>query len=120
MYIVVGWLSIYVFDEHRCLMLPEERTDPSLLVEDLKAGSATPGPRLQRLAKASGQPETEVAMLVMQARAPTRRSELLYDAQPRTVLVVHVSSCTRRAEDLPLPTLRPRPYLTRPGARDAV
>ena len=48
------------------VMLPEERKDPSLLVEDLKEGSATPGPRLQRLAKASGQPETEVAMLVMQ------------------------------------------------------
>merc|ERR1719149_140305 len=58
------------------VMLPEEVEDPSLLVEDLKAGAATPGPRLQRLAKASMLPETEVAMFVMQfeaMRESTRR-----------------------------------------------
>ena len=59
------------------VMLPEERKDPSLLVEDLKEGSATPGPRLQRLAKASGQPETEVAMLVMQVPRPLSSARAL-------------------------------------------
>ena len=36
------------------VMLEEERADPQLLMEDLKAGGATPGPRIQRLATASG------------------------------------------------------------------
>jgi len=58
------------------VMLDEERDDPQLLVEDLKAGAATPGPRIQRLATASAQPETEVAMFLMQfeaMRESTRR-----------------------------------------------
>lgn len=58
------------------VMLEEERKDPSLLVDDLKEGSSKPGPRLQRLAKASDLPETEVALFVMQfeaMRESTRR-----------------------------------------------
>lgn len=58
------------------VMLDEERDDPSLLVEDLSEAGSTPGPRLQRLAKASGLPETEVALFVMQfeaMRESTRR-----------------------------------------------
>jgi len=51
------------------VMLEEERLSPQLLVEDVKAGGAVPGPRLQRLAKASGQPESEVALFVMQFEA---------------------------------------------------
>ena len=43
------------------VMLEEELEDPELLIEDLKAGGSTPGPRLQRLAKASGEAETEVS-----------------------------------------------------------
>merc|ERR1719183_2295064 len=58
------------------VMLPEEVEDPALLVDDVKSGGATPGPRLQRLAKASNLPETEVALFVMQfeaMRESTRR-----------------------------------------------
>jgi len=51
------------------VMLEEERSDPELLIEDVKAGGSVPGPRLQRLAKASGQPESEVALFVMQFEA---------------------------------------------------
>ena len=51
------------------VMLPEERTDPSLLVDDIKAGASTPGPRLQRLARAADLPETEIALFVMQFEA---------------------------------------------------
>lgn len=58
------------------VMLPEERADPNLLIEAVKEGGREPGPRLQRLAQASGQPETEVALFVMQfeaMRESTRR-----------------------------------------------
>uniref|UniRef100_A0A6S9R8G3 Uncharacterized protein n=1 Tax=Chrysotila carterae TaxID=13221 RepID=A0A6S9R8G3_CHRCT len=69
----VGWpTSPQIVD----VMLDEEKADPVLLIEDLKAGGATPGPRIQRLAKASGQPETEVALFLMQfegMRESTRR-----------------------------------------------
>jgi len=51
------------------VMLPEERAAPDLLVEDVKSGSSTPGPRIQRLAKASQEPESEVALFVMQFEA---------------------------------------------------
>uniref|UniRef100_A0A7S4B2W5 Signal recognition particle SRP54 subunit M-domain domain-containing protein n=1 Tax=Chrysotila carterae TaxID=13221 RepID=A0A7S4B2W5_CHRCT len=67
------------FEKHKKIvdvMLDEEKADPVLLIEDLKAGGATPGPRIQRLAKASGQPETEVALFLMQfegMRESTRR-----------------------------------------------
>merc|ERR1719149_134223 len=67
------------FAKHEAIvevMLPEERASPDLLVDAVKEGGATPGPRLQRLAQASGQPETEVALFVMQfeaMRESTRR-----------------------------------------------
>jgi len=51
------------------VMLPEERMEPQLLVDDLVEGSAKPGPRTQRLAKAADLPETEVALFVMQFEA---------------------------------------------------
>ena len=51
------------------VMLDEERADPSLLVEDLKAGASNPGPRLQRLATASQVSEQDVALFVMQFEA---------------------------------------------------
>ncbi len=56
--------------------MEEEREEPALLIEDLKAGGSTPGPRIQRLAKASGLPETEVGLFLMQfeaMRESTRR-----------------------------------------------
>lgn len=58
------------------VMLDDEKEDPALLIEDLKAGAATPGPRIQRLASASGQDATEVALFLMQfeaMRESTRR-----------------------------------------------
>uniref|UniRef100_A0A7S0P5R3 Signal recognition particle SRP54 subunit M-domain domain-containing protein n=1 Tax=Calcidiscus leptoporus TaxID=127549 RepID=A0A7S0P5R3_9EUKA len=58
------------------VMLDEEREQPQMLIDDLKAGGSKPGPRMQRLAVASGQPETEVALFVMQfeaMRESTRR-----------------------------------------------
>jgi hypothetical protein len=48
------------------VMLPAEKADPSILIEDLKQGGSTPGPRIQRIAAASNQPETEVALFLMQ------------------------------------------------------
>jgi hypothetical protein len=61
------------------VMLPDEKADPSLLIEDLKKGGSRPGPRIQRIAAASNQPETEVALFLMQfevrgsSPAPTRQ-----------------------------------------------
>jgi len=57
-------------------MLEEELDDPELLMEDLKTGGSTPGPRMQRLAQASGEKETEVGLFLMQfeaMRESTRR-----------------------------------------------
>ena len=67
------------FEKHSKIcevMLDDELDNPSLLIEDLKAGGSTPGPRIQRLAVASGQPETEVGLFLMQfeaMRESTRR-----------------------------------------------
>ena len=67
------------FERHEAIvevMLEDERADPQILIEDLKSGGATPGPRIQRLAKASNQPETEVGLFLMQfeaMRESTRR-----------------------------------------------
>ena len=36
--------------------------DPELLLEDLKSGGSTPGPRMQRIATASGETEAEVGL----------------------------------------------------------
>merc|ERR1719331_3070058 len=58
------------------VMLEDEKEDPSMLLDDLKAGGATPGPRIQRLAVASNLPETEVGLFLMQfegMRESTRR-----------------------------------------------
>ena len=58
------------------VMLEDERANPEMLIEDLKSGGARPGPRIQRLAVASGQPETEVGLFLMQfeaMRESTRR-----------------------------------------------
>merc|ERR1719163_842604 len=67
------------FEKHTKIvegMLDDERDDPELLMEDLKTGAATPGPRIQRLAQASNVPATEVGLFLMQfeaMRESTRR-----------------------------------------------
>tara|TARA_B110001469_G_C9533791_1_gene265276 strand:+ start:62 stop:673 length:612 start_codon:yes stop_codon:yes gene_type:complete len=48
------------------VMMEDEKDDPELLMEDLKAGGSTPGPRMQRLATASGETEQEVGLFLMQ------------------------------------------------------
>merc|ERR1719183_2391717 len=58
------------------VMLDDELDDAELLIEDLKSGGSTPGPRMQRLAKASGEAESEVGLFLMQfeaMRESTRR-----------------------------------------------
>ena len=58
------------------VMLDDEMDAPELLIDDLKAGGSTPGPRIQRLAIASNLPETEVGLFLMQfeaMRESTRR-----------------------------------------------
>jgi len=58
------------------IMLEDERLDPQLLIDDLKAGGSTPGPRIQRLASGSGQTEADVGLFIMQfeaMRESTRR-----------------------------------------------
>lgn len=58
------------------VMLEDELNDPEILMEDLKAGASVAGPRIQRLAKATSLPETEVALFLMQfegMRETTRR-----------------------------------------------
>jgi len=58
------------------VMMEDEKDDPELLLEDLKAGGSTPGPRMQRLATASGESEQEVGLFLMQfeaMRESTRR-----------------------------------------------
>lgn len=60
------------FERHESIvevMLDDELNDPSLLIEDIKTGGATPGPRIQRLATASNQEESEVALFLMQFEA---------------------------------------------------
>lgn len=57
------------------VMMDDEKDNPELLIEDLKAGGSTPGPRMQRLAKASGESEQEVGLFLMQfeVRPPSPR-----------------------------------------------
>ena len=58
------------------VMMDEEKDDPELLLEDLKSGGSTPGPRMQRIATASGETEAEVGLFLMQfeaMRESTRR-----------------------------------------------
>merc|ERR1719231_1143866 len=57
-------------------MLDDEKSNPELLMEDLKQGASQPGPRIQRLASASALPATEVGLFLMQfeaMRESTRR-----------------------------------------------
>lgn len=67
------------FEKHAKIvevMLDDEKADPEMLMEDLKTGAATPGPRIQRLAQASALPATEVGLFLMQfeaMRESTRR-----------------------------------------------
>ena len=46
--------------------MEDEKDDPELLMEDLKSGGSKPGPRMQRLATASGETEQEVGLFLMQ------------------------------------------------------
>ena len=57
------------------VMMDDEKDNPELLIEDLKAGGSTPGPRMQRLATASGESEQEVGLFLMQfeVRLPSPR-----------------------------------------------
>ena len=50
-------------------MLADERAEPAMLIEDLKAGGENPGPRIQRLSTASGEAVAEVALFLMQFEA---------------------------------------------------
>ena len=63
------------------VMLDEEREQPELLLDEVKSGNATPGPRLQRLATASMLPETEVAMFVMQFEAMRESTRRIADGE---------------------------------------
>ena len=65
------------------VMLEDERANPEMLIEDLKSGGARPGPRIQRLAVASGQPETEVGLFVLAAT---------YAIQANTVIAGQIGS----------------------------
>jgi len=72
------------FEKHEKIvevMLEDERADPSMLIEDLKSGGATPGPRIQRLAVSSGEPETEVAMFLMQFEAMRESTRRIADGE---------------------------------------
>ena len=57
------------------VMMEDEKDDPELLMEDLKSGGSKPGPRMQRLATASGETEQEVGLFLMQfeVRLPSPR-----------------------------------------------
>lgn len=72
------------FEKHTKIvevMLEDEQSDPSLLIEDLKAGGATPGPRIQRLAVASNLPETEVGLFLMQFEAMRESTRRIADGE---------------------------------------
>ena len=72
------------FEKHSAIcevMLDEELDDPDLLLEDLKTGGSTPGPRIQRLSKASGQPETEVGLFLMQFEATRESTRRIADGE---------------------------------------
>jgi len=72
------------FEKHEKIvevMLDDEKKDPSLLMEDLKEGAATPGPRIQRLAIASGQPATEVGLFLMQFEAMRESTRRIADGE---------------------------------------
>jgi len=63
------------------VMLEEELDEPELLLEDLKEGGREPGPRLQRLAKASGETEAEVGLFLMQFEAMRESTRRIADGE---------------------------------------
>jgi len=63
------------------VMLEDELDDAELLIEDLKSGGSTPGPRMQRLAKASGESETEVGLFLMQFEAMRESTRRIADGE---------------------------------------
>jgi len=72
------------FEKHTKIvevMLEDEQSNPSLLIEDLKAGGATPGPRIQRLAVASNVRETEVGLFLMQFEAMRESTRRIADGE---------------------------------------
>ena len=72
------------FERHQKIvevMLDDERADPQLLIEDIKQGGSTPGPRIQRLAIASNQPENEVALFLMQFEAMRESTRRIADGE---------------------------------------
>jgi signal recognition particle GTPase len=77
------------FERHESIvdvMLDEERSDPQLLLEDMKGGGSKPGPRIQRLATASNQPETEVGLFLMQFEAMRESTKRISEGEdPDTV-----------------------------------
>lgn len=63
------------------VMMEDEKDDPELLMEDLKAGGSTPGPRMQRLATASGETEQEVGLFLMQFEAMRESTRRIADGE---------------------------------------
>ena len=74
-------------------MMDDEKDNPELLIEDLKAGGSTPGPRMQRLATASGESEQEVGLFLMQfeVRLPSPRPFPWLDLAPTLEYTRHRS-----------------------------
>jgi hypothetical protein len=89
MYVVVGWLSIYVFDEHRCLMLPEERTAAALSAAAL---ACTISNNLVRMALTG--PPLELRFAVTSIQAISLASKLVMVAEIAVPVVVDpVTGC---------------------------
>jgi len=63
------------------VMMEDELNDPQLLMEDLKAGGARPGPRIQRLAEGSGLAETDVGLFLMQFEAMRESTRRIADGE---------------------------------------
>lgn len=89
MYVVVGWLSIYVFDEHRCLMLPEERNAAALSAAAL---ACTISNNLVRMALTG--PPLELRFAVTSIQAISLASKLVMVAEIAVPVVVDpVTGC---------------------------
>jgi hypothetical protein len=63
------------------VMMEDEKDDPELLMEDLKSGGSKPGPRMQRLATASGETEQEVGLFLMQFEAMRESTRRIADGE---------------------------------------
>ena len=79
------------------VMLDEERANPDLLVEAVKEGGSTPGPRLQRLAVASGEPETEIALFIMQVGMPRDQTVASFGGRWPAAVAAHTCVLTSAA-----------------------